>query len=96
MKDLIQNNTQRPDIIFYCIHATLESLWTHIEGASHIDSLLDARRCPLGKPKISNFSNLIFEQNVGWLEVSVQKARFSNDSEPVDDVSEDRDGLLFR
>ena len=73
----------------------LEGFRAHVEGTADVGGFLRVCRSPLSEAKVSNFGDLVLEQDVGGLEVSVEKARLGDDSEAADDVSEDGDGLAF-
>ena len=74
MDNFIQNNTQRPDVVFGGVDVVLQSLRTHVEGTANIGGLLWVCRCPFSKAKVSNFGYLVFEEDVGGFKVPVEEA----------------------
>lgn len=96
MEDLVEDHSQRPDVILDCVNAAFESFGTHVKRTAHIHRLLHrVRRGTLGETEVCDFGDFVLEEDVGRFEVPVEEARLCDDSEPIDDVPENGNGLLL-
>lgn len=72
-EELIEHHPQRPHISFASVVLLTKNLRRHVDGRSYKGSshaaCLSEQLC---KAKIADFENFLMNENIGWLEVSME------------------------
>lgn len=93
----VKDDAYRPDIAFRSVGCSLQDLrchvnWTADTGFQHLGAKVIH---VLGKTKIRNFIHAVIDQNICWLEISMDYLRLDELGEATQDLSDDIECLVL-
>jgi hypothetical protein len=64
VQDLVEDDSDRPDVVLEGVDVALERLRTHVERRAHVHRFLGVGSGLLGEAKVSDLDHFILQQDV--------------------------------
>ena len=96
MQHLVQYDSQRPNVVFDGVNIKFQTFRTHVQWAANVNVILWIVGDFFSESEVGDFGDFVFDEDVGWFQISMKKVVFGNGSKSVNDVPENGDGLILR